>query len=189
MSDPPKHADLARKAPPGKGAPDRLKRRGKMRHAGALVEKLTKRAIGRRGFAQASILTDWARIVGPELARHAQPDKMVFPKGKRVGGSLRVRAPGPMALQLQHLTPLVISRINAHFGYNAVETVTIVQGALTPPAPTKGRRPRRALSPGETAELEALVAASEPDDALAAALRRLGGAVIGERAEPTSDPS
>lgn len=153
------------------------KRRGQTRLAGSLVAGLTKRAIGRHGFAQASIITDWATIIGPDLAKFAQPDKLTFPKGQRIHGTLHIRAAGPMALQIQHLAPLLIERVNAHFGYGAVADIKLHQAGLPVRAKQQKRPPARTPSTMERAALETTLSGLE-DDVLKDRLRRLGEAVL-----------
>lgn len=154
-------------------------RKGKLHSAGALVEKLTKRAVGRRGFTQASILTDWPVIIGEELAQHTKPEKLSFPKGKRAGGSLTLRAPGHSAWRVQQLTPLLISRINAHFGYRAIDHVKITQGDLRAPQ-QKPKRTRRALTERERTHIAEMAKGDAPeqaDDTLSTSLSRLGAMI------------
>ena len=119
------------------------KRRGGTRHAGALIGKLTRKALGKRGFAHATIVTDWTVIVGEDLSRHTRPLKLTFPKGRRNGGTVHIQTSGPMALQLQHLTPLIIDRINTHFGYTAIAEVRLQQTPFAEPPKTATRRSTR----------------------------------------------
>lgn len=155
----------------------RDKRRGGMRVAGSLVGALTKKALGKRGFASASIITDWATIVGPDLAKHTRPQKLTFPKGRRDGGTVHILTSGPMALQLQHLAPMIIDRINGFFGYGAVSEIRLLQGALTQAEKPRKRYPTRELTPADTDHLSTLTERIE-DDAIRERVRRLGIAVM-----------
>ncbi len=156
----------------------KAKRRGGTRHAGSLVGKLTRQALGKRGFAHASIITDWALIVGEDLSRHTRPLKLVFPKGRRNGGTVHIQTSGPMALQLQHLSPLILERINNHFGYKAVEEIRLVQGAIAAAPGVKRVRPvRRDLSQSDRDRLQATTERIE-DDEIRQRLERLGAAVF-----------
>ncbi len=153
------------------------KRRGSMRVAGSLVGALTKKALGKRGFASAAIITDWATIVGPDLAKHTRPQKLTFPKGKRDGGTVHILTSGPMALQLQHLAPMVIDRINSFFGYGAVTDIRLIQGALSQENTRKKRHPTRPLTPADEDHLATLTDGIE-DEAVRERVRRLGLAVL-----------
>ena len=104
---------------------------GGVRTLATLMPKLTRPILGRRGFAEASVITEWATIVGTELAASSQPEKLYFPKGERVAGVLHVRVSGGAATELLHLEPQIVERINGHFGYRAVSKLKL---AHVPPA-------------------------------------------------------
>ena len=114
-------------------------RAGGIRHLAGFLPRLTRAALGRRGFAEGGIVTDWAAIVGPDLAAGSLPERLSFAPGARRDGTLQVRVTGVLALELQHLEPVVIERINGYFGYRAVARLKIRQGPLprgrTRPAP------------------------------------------------------
>lgn len=153
------------------------KRRGGTRVAGSLVGALTKKALGKRGFASASIITDWATIVGPDLAKHTRPQKLTFPKGRRDGGTVHILTSGPMALQLQHLAPMVVDRINSFFGYGAVAEIRLVQGSLSQGERPKKRHLTRTLTQADQDRLNSLTDGIE-DEAVRDRVRRLGAAVL-----------
>jgi hypothetical protein len=129
--------------------------RASPRPIGELSGRLVAKPLGKRGFAAAALVGQWAAIVGPALANSTLPLRVVFPRGERKGGTLHLKvASGAMALQLQHLGPLIVERVNGHFGYAAVAQLALTQGPL----------PRRAAPPSVQA---APVAAHEIDPALA----------------------
>lgn len=105
-------------------------RSGGVRSLAALLPRVTRPILGRRGFAEANIITEWATIIGTNLARICHPEKLAFPKGKRIDGVLHVRVVGGAATELQHLEPQVVERINAYFGYAAVGRLKLLH---TPP--------------------------------------------------------
>ena len=74
----------------------------------------------RHGGASAMLLRDWERIVGSEIAALARPAGL---KPARKGGSgvLHLRIARAYIVILQHQTPDLIAKINAYFGYQAVE--------------------------------------------------------------------
>ncbi len=140
------------------------------------VARLTKPLFRRRGFADGAIVAEWERVVGAFLASRAAPERVVYPKGKRRDGVLRLRvADGALALELQHLAPQLVERINAHFGYGAVAEIKIVQGPL-PKKPEK-RRSVRSLDKMSEQRLARELDAVD-DDELRRALERLGRAVL-----------
>lgn len=148
---------------------------------GVLLPRVAAPAFAKRGFTEAAIVTDWAQIVGSDLAAHSAPERIVFPRGKRQGkrrggGALRLRVAGGIAVELQHLEPEIVERINGYFGFPAVERLVLLQGPLPllqEPAP----RPPRALSQAAKGALETELSVVE-DETLRAALRSLGVAVL-----------
>ena len=132
-------------------------RGGGPRPLAASLGALSKRALGRRGFAEAGLITEWDAIVGPELAAASQPDRLTFPPGRRDGGTLRLTVAGPVATELQHLEPVVIERINGYFGYRAVERILLVQGPVrraTGRDKAVSARPAHPSDPAALARLE-----------------------------------
>ena len=163
------------------------------RHAGtrplaALIPGLARRAVGKRGFTDARILNEWPQIVGEDLARHAHPDRLSFPRGRRDAGTLHIRAEGPMATELQHLERIVVERINAHFGYRAVAGIRLLQ---TPPArrPKKAVAARKPLLPADPERLSNLHARLEAveDPDMRAVLERIGESVLRREAARKQD--
>jgi len=142
---------------------------------GNLTGRLTRPALGKRGFAGAEILTHWPTIVGAELAAFACPLEVKYPRGRNAGATLHLRvAHGAAAAMLQMKIPAIIERINRFFGYEAVMQVQAAQGpmpkrAKAPPAPPP-------LSAEAVAEVENQVEniASQP---VKAALTKLGKAL------------
>ena len=153
------------------------KRRGSLRAIAAEVPRITAPVLGKRGFAEAQLVAQWRAIVGDELADKLAPDRLGFRGGERRNGSLRVRVASGFGPEVQHRSPLILERINAFFGYRAVERLILVQGP--PVRAASAARPRpRALAAAETAALDRRLAGVE-DPELRDALRRLGAAIIG----------
>lgn len=162
-------------APQDKARYDTAPRFG-LRSLAATVAKVARPALRKRGLAAAKILTDWPQIVGAELARQSMPERLSRSRGGH-GGVLLIRVGGPLAVELQHLEPLVIEKINTYFGYRAVERLKLVHGPV--PAPVEVPAPAaRTLDPAEEAEIDARLEAVGDND-LRAALARLGRAVAG----------
>lgn len=154
-----------------------------MRPVAATLPKIAAKAIGRRGFAEASLITDWDKIVGRELAKVSQPEKLAFPPGERTNGTLHIRVQGGVATELQHLEPLVLERINSHFGYGAIARLRLTHAPLRhPPA----RRSKISVKtkppdPAQRAILDEILASVEDSD-IREALNRLGSAVLSNSA-------
>ena len=158
-------------------------RQGRSGQAGQQVARLLAGildpAARRRGFAEASLLADWATIVGHSLARRCQPLRIDHAPGRRGGGILLVRVGGAAALEIQHATPQILERINAYFGRRAIRQLRLLQM----PMPAAAEPPPRPLRPLDPAEEEALAGAvhSIASDPLRTALLALGRAVAGSR--------
>jgi hypothetical protein len=150
---------------------------------GAKVAGLTREVFRKRGFAQPHILSHWPEIVGSALAEYSAPEKLAFPRnpgegrGPETGATLAVRVDGPVALEIRHLEPQIVERINRYYGYNAVARLKLVQGPLPPRARAR-RKLIRPLGPAERAEL-ARSLAPIAESGLKSALERLGERILG----------
>lgn len=140
------------------------------------------------GFALPAILTDWAAIVGAELASDCAPERLSR------SGSLTIRVAGPCALELQHRTPEILERIAGYFGHRAVTRLRLVQGPLPKSTPL-ARAALPALSTADSAALQCATAVLA-ETPLRRAIERLGRAVLADdarrsrqRLEPRNGPS
>lgn len=171
MTKKPKPPEPPKAEPAAK--PEPKPRRNYMVALSAEVPAIAKAALGSKGFAEAGLFTHWAEIAGAALAASSLPIKLSFPRGKRDEGTLTVRCGGSAALELQHLAPSVLERINGHFGYRAVARLKIEQGAVAgrkvaAPPPPLTRLEQNAVS-------EATETVADPD--IRASLSRLGMAI------------
>ncbi len=149
------------------------------------VSKVTRKALGRRGLAEAGLVANWRDIVGDGIAERTSPDRLVFRRGERRDGTLYVRVAGGWATELQHLEPQFLERVNAYFGYRAVARLRLVQSDTAGEETRRPEAPRRAprrLTGEERNALETRLAGIR-DPALRAALSGLGEAVLGESEE------
>ena len=135
----------------------------------ALLPRLTRPVFKRRSPAAAHLITDWPEIVGPALAAQSMPLRLV-------GGTLTLRCADPMAMELQHMAPQLVARINTVLGQRLVERLRFVQGSMPAPAP-KARCPAPVALPARVGE----ALDSVPDPELRAALARLGQGVYRRR--------
>lgn len=166
---------------------DKRKKKDDMRYGGtqslaAIIPNLARKAVGKRGFMDARILNEWPMIVGADLSRHAHPDRLTFPRGRRDGGTLHIRALGPMATELQHLEPVLVDRINSHFGYRAVSGIKLLQAppTRTPAVERRTEKRKPAPPPADSKDLADLDHRLESveDPELRAILRRLGEGIL-----------
>ena len=134
-------------------------------------------AFAKQGFASTELVTRWTEIVGAEIAAHSEPEKIQWPRAFErqmpEPGILVLRVEGPMAIEIQHLSHVVLERVNRFFGWRAVARIQIRQ------APLK-RRGKKAAPPGpDPAEVARLAARMTDigDEGLRDALARLGASV------------
>jgi hypothetical protein len=155
------------------------KRGGAPKTLASHVGKLTKPIFGERGFADAAIINDWPVIAGEHLANHSAPEKIHYTQGRKSKGTLHLRIDnGGLAMQLQHLEAVLIERINAYFGFGAIERIRITQGPL-PETPKENFAPPRPLSEIEERGLLKCLSDVDDDD-LHQALEHLGRAILGK---------
>ena len=152
-----------------------------LRALGETVSAVAAPMLGRRGFAGTRVVAEWPSIVGDQLAGRSLPERVVRAPGGRGGGTLHVRiSSGSLALELQHLEPLIVERINTYFGYQAVTRLKLIQGPI--PERRLERAPPCILAPADAATVERLVAPIE-DGPLQQALRDLGRSLLTRTSE------
>lgn len=134
---------------------------------GALLPRLTRPAFRRRSPAGATLMAEWPAIVGPALAAVTEPLRFN-------AGTLTIACAGPVAMELAHLGPQLLERINGRLGQAMVQRLRFVQRRpMGAPAPAPPRpRAEPALPPRIQAALEGVA-----DPALRDALAKLGRGV------------
>lgn len=146
-----------------------------------LVDGCIGGALAAQGFTASDIVVSWADIVGERLALYCRPMRVEWPRGaarsgedRREPATLVVRVESAFALELQHIAPVVIDRVNAHYGWRCIGRIVMKQGPVPRPAPRRRELPP--LDPAKGAQVAQAVAAID-DEGLRAALDRLGRAV------------
>jgi hypothetical protein len=116
-------------------------RRHQIRAISTSIERLTRPIFQRRGFGGAGIVEHWEDIVGSHLASACTPERISYPGQSRRGGTLHLRiGSSSLALEIQHLEPQIIERINSHFGYGAIARLRIQHGPVTRPLKRRSMR-------------------------------------------------
>lgn len=121
------------------------------RAAGELVGAIGDPSFRRFGFVQGSIVSRWAEIVGNRYAKVSSPESIRFPTGRNAGGVLTLLVDGAHAPLIQHLTPMIVERVNRFFGYAAINRIVFRQGK-PPPPPARPERPQPRPVPKELGE-------------------------------------
>jgi hypothetical protein len=134
-----------------------------------LIPAVTRPAFRKKSPAGAQLLADWAQIVGPALAAVTSPLRLT-------SGTLTLACAGPVAMELQHLAPELIGRINGQLGRPVVERLRFVQqapaGAPPPASPSQKAAPPPPMPAAIRERLEAL-----PEGELRLALENLARGV------------
>jgi hypothetical protein len=150
------------------------------RAAGELVGDIGGQSFRRFGFIQSSIVSRWGDIVGERYAKASSPESIKFPAGKKAGGVLTLLVDGAHAPLIQHLTPMIVDRVNRFFGYAAINRIVFRQGK--PPAPAaRPQRPQLAPVPKELGE--GLREIADPE--LRACLESLGAQIAATTGPPS----
>ena len=181
LSSPWKQDDAAGDLPQD-GAMNQRRYKGYPVAAGSILRRATAAALRKRGFGEGEVIARWADIVGPQLAALTAPEKLQQRRGDVAGAVLHIKVDGAAAVELQHMAPTVIERINGFYGYRAVDRIKLVQGPLPVPETPRVVRQRR-LSASESAALTVRTASTKSAD-LRQSLERLGSSVLGRRERP-----
>ena len=138
-------------------------------------------ALAAQGFAAADIIAAWPDLVGERLARFCQPIRIDWPRRARdpaarpEPATLQIRVESAFALEMQHLAPLLVERVNTHYGWRCIGRIVLKQG------PVRRALPRSRVPPALAEVDRQRIAAAITHvgtDRLRDALERLGTAVI-----------
>ena len=142
-------------------------------------------ALAKQGFGEAGLILHWEDIAGPRISRFSEPEKLQWPPRPPKTSpdklpepaTLVLRVEGAFAIELQHLAPVLVERVNAHFGWACIGRIALRQGPLQRKAAKAKIKPV-----GPLAKMRAAAVVGEGgDEALRAALLRLGGRVLDGR--------
>src|ERR1700724_2944262 len=100
-----------------------------------LLSDVFKDAYAKQGFAARELVTRWGEIAGRDVAAHSEPLKLQWPRPvegqPQEPATLVLRVEGPMALEIQHKSDVILERVNRFFGWSAVGRLALRPG---PPA-------------------------------------------------------
>ncbi len=164
---------------PDQNQGNRRRKRG-FERAASLVQGRIRSAGESRGFAVSRLLTHWAEIVGPEIASVARPVEVNY--GKGFGATLTILTTGANAPMLEMQKEVIRQKVNACYGYAAIQKVRLTQTAATGFAEGQAVFETR-LAPEAQQEPAVPEVVSEAangiyDDSLRVALERLGANVL-----------
>ena len=139
-----------------------------------------------KGFAASDVVVGWPEIVGPRLADHCEPLRMrwarrpagVVEQAPSEPATLEVRVEGAFALEVQHMAPVIIERVNTRYGWRCVGRIVLKQG------PVGRDKVARFTSPPPDEKTVAAardVVGEVEDEALREALVRLGAGIMARK--------
>src|ERR1700736_1143502 len=134
-------------------------------------------AYAKQGFAARELVTRWGEIAGRDVAAHSEPLKLQWPRPvegqPQEPATLVLRVEGPMALEIQHKSDVILERVNRFLGWSAVGRLALRQ------APLSRRERSQPPSPPDPQAVESVAQTltAIEDDELRAALARLGAAI------------
>lgn len=167
----------------------RASTKGFKRTASLLTGRI-RQASESRGFAQSRLLTDWAEVVGSDVAAIARPVEVSYGRGG-MGATLTLLTTGAQAPMLEMQKEQLRAKVNGVYGYNAIARIRITQTASTgfaegrvafdhKPKDTGPKAPDAA-----THQAASVVVAPVEDDSLRAALERLGANILTKEKQGT----
>lgn len=150
---------------------------GRPRALTAVVQPVTRAALGRKRSVLGSLIAAWPAVVGEDIARRTVPDKVTLSGPGRGQGVLVLRVAPADALSIEYAVPELRQRINAHYGYEAVSRIKLLQSA---PAGSTQRPAMAGAARAVPVPLEPALAArlaGVADDDLRRSLTALGQAI------------
>jgi hypothetical protein len=135
--------------------------------------------VARQGFGESSLILRWPEIAGARTAAMCEPVRLQWPPRARQRAPEKSQEPATLVLRvepgfgldIQHMSPAIIERVNAHLGWRCVARVVLRQ------EPLRGAPPKTRPSPPSDPAARARAATATEgvaDDALRAALITLG---------------
>lgn len=107
-----------------------MRNRG-FRQAGGLLHKSVRKATENRGFTETRLLTDWESICGTRLAKLARPVRISYAQAG-LRATLQIECSGAIAPEVSLQKEEIRERVNACYGYNAIQKITIRQTSTAP---------------------------------------------------------
>lgn len=146
-------------------------------------------ALRAQGFAAADVVVAWADLVGERLGAVSRPVRVEWPRRARdadpeappAPATLVVRVESAFALEVQHLAPVLVERVNAYYGWRCIGRIVLRQGPVRRPEARPGPAP--ALDERDARRIADAVGGVD-EEPLRAALDRLGRAVHTGRGRP-----
>jgi hypothetical protein len=141
--------------------------------------KVTRPVLQKRGADYAALVAGWAEIAGPRLAGDTAVERLARPRDGGPG-VLHLAVEPALALELQHLAPQIIERVNAHLGHAAVARIALAQRPVA--RAMRARPAARRVQPDPASRRDAAMAVEGvANEGLRESLARLGSHLLRRR--------
>lgn len=102
---------------------------------------LLKPLVKKRGFREATLLTDWKKAVGVEYADALKPSKISYSRTAPYTATLYLTVEPQRMLEMQYSAPQILDRINTYLGCKAITGLKLQQSmtaGMTPSSKNRG---------------------------------------------------
>lgn len=113
----------------GTGAGQRRRGGKGFRSASGASRTLVRTLASKKGFAEADVLLRWSEIVGEAHRDICHPLAVRFSRDRSLAATMVVECTSARAPEVEHLSPVLIERVNQFYGYRAIGRIKIVQTA------------------------------------------------------------
>ncbi len=132
------------------------------------------------------LIAAWPEIAGEQHAQYSQPHKLAWPSHVEAHeefkpATLVIICEGARSIYLMHDSTAVIERVNAYFGFVAVDRLQVKQVAVKD-LPRSKMPPPPALGAKDEQRLSRMLDHVE-DDELRQSLSRMGRGIFSERSQ------
>lgn len=161
----------------------------KPRALGDVVAPLMREAARERSFALVQLMLQWDALVGERIAKLCRPARLSFPRRPKEHDEDKMPEPAVLilrvdkaaSLEIQHMADVILSRVNAHFGWPMVGKIVLKAGIIKQPV-TSTTVEAQPLDPMIKLRAGVLVGKLE-DETLRCALIQLGAKVLSQKAK------
>jgi hypothetical protein len=151
-----------------------------------IVNRALDPLVARQGFGESTLLLRWETIVGARVAAVCEPVRLQWPPRVKNRAPDKPQEPATLVLRVepgfgldvQHMSGVLVDRVNAHLGWRCVARLAIRQEPLR----RAREKPCRPPAPDPEARARAQAATEGvADEALRQALVRLGERALAEK--------